>query len=116
LLVGDFATAIAHSLRTTLAIMHEHQDLLAMVYLQVGLTVFTEPSEVEAEWTRALTAALADRMTRDEARSCDPEKAALSVSGNSSPRWKQGSCWRPFCNSGNSPIPPPIPESTRNKV
>ncbi|MEZ4733460.1 MAG: TetR/AcrR family transcriptional regulator [Caldilineaceae bacterium] len=81
LLKGDFATAIAQSLRTTLSLMHDHQDLLAMVYLQMGLATCNEPSAVEAELTSALTAALAERMARGEARCYDPEKAALLIIG-----------------------------------
>jgi AcrR family transcriptional regulator len=77
LLEGDFATAIAASLRSTLAIMREHQDLLAMVYLQMGLTAFSKPSEAEAALCNALSAALAQRMRRGEARLYDPEKASL---------------------------------------
>ena len=77
LLAGDFASAIAASLRTTLAIMREHQDLLIMVYLQMGLAAFSQPSIAETALYNALIAALTQRMERGEARYYDPEKAAL---------------------------------------
>lgn len=81
LLEGDFAEAIAASLHTTIALMREHQDLLVMVYLQMGLAALTEPSAMEEQFISALTAALAERMTRGEARQYDPQKAALLVIG-----------------------------------
>lgn len=78
---GDFATALALSLHTALHIIHEHRDLLAMVYLQLGLAAFGEPSAIEAQVTQALTTALSERIARGEARGFDAEKAALLIIG-----------------------------------
>lgn len=78
---GDFATALAATLRTTLRIMHEQRDLLAMVYLQTGLVAFAEPSAVEMQVTRTLAAALADRVARSEARPMNVEMTALLILG-----------------------------------
>lgn len=78
---GNFATALATALHTALQIMHEHRDLLAMVYLQLGLAAFSEPSPIEAQVTQALTTALRERMARGEARSFDAEKVALLLIG-----------------------------------
>lgn len=78
---GNFADAIAASLRRTTAIMREHQDLLAMVYLQMGLAAFTEPSPADEQLLAALTDALAERMARGEARPYDPTMAALLITG-----------------------------------
>lgn len=78
---GNFADAIAASLRSTAAIMREHQDLLVMVYLQMGLAAFTEPSPAAEELLAALSAALTERMAQGEARPYDPAMVALLLTG-----------------------------------
>ena len=78
---GNFADAIAASLHSTSVIMREHQDLLAMVYLQMGLAAFTEPSAAEEQLLAALTDALAERMAQGAARPYDPAMAALLITG-----------------------------------
>lgn len=78
---GDFASALAVSLHSALQVMHEQRDLLAMVYLQVGLAAFSEPSAIEAQVIQALTTALRERIARGEARGLDAEKAALLIIG-----------------------------------
>ena len=78
---GDFAIALALALHTALQIIHEHRDLLAMVYLQLGLAAFSEPSAIEAQVTQALTTALSERIAQGEARGFDAEKAALLIIG-----------------------------------
>jgi hypothetical protein len=61
--------------------MREHQDLLAMVYLQMGLAAFTEPSPADEQLLAALAEALAARMAQGEARPYDPAMAALLITG-----------------------------------
>lgn len=78
---GNFADAIAASLRSTVAIMREHQDLLVMVHLQMGLVAFTEPSPADEQLLAALTDAFAERMARGEARPYDPAMVALLITG-----------------------------------
>lgn len=78
---GEFAVAIATALHITLRIMHEQRDLLAMVYLQMGLAAFPEPRTLEVQVTQALAAALGERIARGEARSFDAEKAAQLIIG-----------------------------------
>lgn len=78
---GDFATAIATALHTTLRIMHEQRNLLTMVYLQMGLAAFTEPSAIEVQVIQALTAALDERIGRGEGRPFDAEKTAQLIIG-----------------------------------
>ena len=67
--------------KEALVIMREHQDLLAMVYLQMGLAAFTEPSAAEEQLLAALTDALAERMAQGAARPYDPAMAALLITG-----------------------------------
>lgn len=78
---ADFASALTTTLHTTLRIMHEQRDLLAMIYLRIGLAAFAEPSEVEIQVTQAFAAALSERMARGEARPIDAEKAVLLMMG-----------------------------------
>lgn len=78
---ADFVSALTTTLHTTLRIMHEQRDLLAMIYLRIGLAAFAEPSEVEVQVTQAFAAALQERIARGEARPINTEKAALLIMG-----------------------------------
>lgn len=78
---GNFSEAIERSTRKTLEICRSDRDLVLMVYLQVGISAFSEPCETDVELGNSLIAILDERIRRGEAKVYDPSMLALVIIG-----------------------------------
>ena len=80
--VGDWATAIAKSLRASLRVMQEEKDIMALLYLTIGFGPFEayQPTAIDLALFGAFQQALAARIKSGECRAYDTAVVSQLIS------------------------------------